>query len=134
MFFWGCYILNAHDWLKLLMMKQILLLGDDEVQAVELVPEEVDGLLLAENLRHRRPENVFSIVVETVLLLVLLIMDDIPSRQLLHYGPNLPLASNLVGREIQLSYRFTPALLFETPNYKKGLIFEEIYIFLKPIY
>ena len=57
--FWGCYILNAHDWLKLLMMKRILLPGDDEVQAVELVPEEVDGLLLAENLRHRRPENVF---------------------------------------------------------------------------
>ena len=133
MFFWGCYILNAHDWLKLLMMKRILLPGDDEVQAVELVPEEVDGLLLAENLRHRRPENVFSIVVETVLLLVLLIMDDIPSRQLLHYGPNLPLASNLVGREIQLSYRFTPALLFETPNYKKELIFEEMIIFLKSI-
>ena len=115
------------------MMKQILLPGDDEVQAVELVPEEVDGLLLAENLRHRRPENVFSIVVETVLFLLLLIMDDIPSRQLLHYGPNLPLASNLVWREIQLSYRFTPALLFETPNYKKELIFEEIYIFFKPI-
>ena len=90
MFFWGCYILNAHGLLKLLMMKQILLPGDDEVQAVELVPEEVDGLLLAENLRHRRPENVFSIVVETVLLLVLLIMDDIPSRQLLHYGPKGP--------------------------------------------
>ena len=88
--------LNAHDLLKLLMMKQILLPGDDEVQAVELVPEEVDGLLLAENLRHRRPENVFSIVVETVLFLLLLIIDDIPSRQLLHYGPNLPLASNLV--------------------------------------
>ena len=79
--FLGCYILNAHDLLKLLMMKQILLPGDDEVQAVELVPEEVDGLLLAENLRHRRPENVFSIVVETVLFLLLLIMDDIPSTQ-----------------------------------------------------
>ena len=95
-FLGGFDLVNAHDLLKLLMMKQILLPGDDEVQAVVLVPEEVDGLLLAENLRHRRPENVFSIVVETVLLLVLLIMDDIPSRQLLHYGPNLPLASNLV--------------------------------------
>ena len=122
-FLGGFDLVNAHDLLKLLMMKQILLPGDDEVQAVELVPEEVDGLLLAENLRHRRPENVFSIVVETVLFLLLLIIDDIPSRQLLHYGPNLPLASNLVGREIQLSYRFTPALLFETPNYKKELIF-----------
>ena len=95
-FLGGFDLVNARDLLKLLMMKQILLPGDDEVQAVELVPEEVDGLLLAENLRHRRPENVFSIVVETVLFLLLLIIDDIPSRQLLHYGPNLPLASNLV--------------------------------------
>ena len=31
--------------------------------------------------------------------------------------------------EVQLSYCFTPAFLFETPNYKKELIFEEIYIF-----